>query len=297
MRNLPLPSREEDRSDLELALTQHRYRDEVKGYHATEEEVIALLAIYDHYDETFGAPSDAKKGPALGTDVKDALHSAFGFVYEGRRLKHLRQNLLKGVDRCPMCGIFPAKELDHFLPRSVYKPLAIYARNLVPLCHACNNIKSDRGAGQLADQFVHAYFDILPDIDFIIATIALDGEALSFGFHVAEGDGLTTPLAAKLTYQLDTLDLEKRFSTELNTYLSSLAPALEMVWEYGGTEDVKTYLAKQIVMETKTHHRNDWRVATLKALRLDQDFCAGGFRAVFATPDAMKDEIDELVTA
>jgi len=297
LRNLPTPSRDTVEEDLKNALKKYKYRREEKGYQASEEEIVALMAIYNSYDQSAGAPSAAHAGPNLGSEIKDALYSAYDLLKKGRRLHHVRRDLLREVGRCPICGITIARKLDHFLPRSAFKTLAIYSRNLVPVCGDCNEMKSDKGVDLESERFVHAYFDVLPDIDFIVAEVTLEGAALSFEFTVAEQGLLGPALAEKLVYQLGALSLNERFSAELNTYLSSLSTSLRMIWEYGGAPDIRVLLAKQIVGETREHHRNDWRVVTLKALLKHDGFCGGGFQEVFALSERLRDPAVELVTA
>ncbi|MDV4180218.1 HNH endonuclease signature motif containing protein [Rhizobium brockwellii] len=295
MKNLQLPSREQARADLERALSTYRYRNEIKGYQASEEEIDALMEIYDVYDGARGALSQALEGQALGQEVLAATHGAFDQMADRRRLAYIRKDLLRNVDRCPICGIMVAKELDHFLPRSKYKPLAIYRRNLVPLCHDCNNIKSDRAGDGDAANFVHAYFDSLPDRDLIRATAEIEGEALTVQFEVTDDEDVSPALIAKLKYQLTTLRLPDRFTREINNYLSSHTPSLHLMWQVGGGESgVRLFLNRQIIAETATHHRNDWRVATLKALANHAGFCEGGFQAVLPLPPELQGTVDAI---
>lgn len=49
---------------------------------------------------------------------------------------------LNGI--CPYCGINEVYEVDHFFPKSKYQQYSVCLHNLLPACHACNHIKSDK---------------------------------------------------------------------------------------------------------------------------------------------------------
>ncbi|PWE52986.1 HNH endonuclease [Metarhizobium album] len=284
MKNLQLPSRAEVRADLEKALSNYQYRNQTRGYQATAAEIDGLMAIYDIYDVALGAPSSTLEGLTLGEDLRAATYNAFDQLTDRRRLAYIRKALKHNVDRCPICGISPAWELDHFLPRSKYNPLSIYRRNLIPLCHDCNNIKSDRTGDDDAANFVHAYFDALPDLDLINATATIAGDALTIEFQVTDDDQVDAILLGKLRYQLGKLRLPERFTREINNYLSSHTQSLHLLWQVKGETGVRLFLDRQIITETANHHRNDWRVATLRALANHADFCNGAFQQVLPLP-------------
>ncbi|WP_155737537.1 HNH endonuclease [Agrobacterium tumefaciens] len=280
MRNLPLPGRGAVRSDLEKALSTWTHNGETKGYAASPQQVEELLLLYDQYDTGNGKPTAQLKGEALDDALLKATHDAFDQLAERRRLGFIRKELMAEIDRCPICGILPVRELDHFLPRSKYKALSIYRRNLVPLCHDCNNIKSNRAGGEAGD-FVHAYFDRLPDRDLIVADTVIRGNILDISFRVVDDLDIDQTIVLKLRNQLSTLKLSARFRREINTYLSSLACSLHILWGTLGENGVRILLEKQIITEIATHHRNDWRVATLRSVADNPSFCSGGFRDVY----------------
>lgn len=143
-----MPSRASAKDDLKKVLVTYEYRG-TRGYAASDAEINAILALYNEYDRTPAIPSNSLKGQGLVNALKEAVAHAYLQTYEGRKIPHVREQAFKGVSQCPICGIGKPGELDHFLPQSKYKPLAIYSRNLIPLCHDCNDIKKakDEEAG------------------------------------------------------------------------------------------------------------------------------------------------------
>ena len=50
MRNLPLPSRNTDRSDLQRAIRRYAYKGTMLGHDITPVELEDVIAMYDRYD-------------------------------------------------------------------------------------------------------------------------------------------------------------------------------------------------------------------------------------------------------
>ncbi|WP_037431326.1 HNH endonuclease [Sinorhizobium fredii] len=285
MRNLPLPSREAAREDLVRAIKQYRYRGEVKGHTITPRELTAVLALYDRYDVDGAKPRDVLRGNGFPASLLNAIYDAYHATQEGRKLHSIRELVFKGSKLCPICGIDPAVELDHHLPRSIFKPLAIYARNLVPMCHACNHAKLAGFGDEGETGFLHAYFDTLPDIDFLQAVINIQNGALLVKFQIDERADLPDGYDARLSEQIRTLRLNARYEGEVNTYLSGQAISLHVHHRAGGAAGVRAYLSLQARYETHAFYRNHWRPTLLRALAAHNDFTDGGFSTVLPVPE------------
>ena len=296
MRNLPLPSRDSARDDLVKSIRARRYRREDRGHAITPEELNAILALYDRYDRDHAKPCDALKGGAFPKTLTDALYRAYDSTQEGRRLYSVRRLLFSDVDLCPICGIDPVAELDHYLPRSVFKPLAIYTRNLVPMCHACNHAKL-AGFGAQGDgetRFLHAYFDKLPDVDFLRAEVAIRDGGLVVEFSIAEDAALPGDYAERIAHQMTALNLNARYEAEVNTYISSHAVALHLQYGIDGAKGVRAFLKLQSRFEMQAFYRNHWRPTLLGALASHDQFTDGGFAAVLPMPKDILDDIASL---
>ncbi|WP_353098430.1 HNH endonuclease [Stenotrophomonas lactitubi] len=292
MRNLPEPDRTDARATLEQALTQYRYSGVLRGYAGTPAEVNEVLALYDDYDTLRGVAAAALQAPAMGAELKQALHDAYDQTQKRRRLKHLREQVLGGVELCPVCGIDPPTELDHVLPRSDYQALAIYVRNLVPLCHLCNHRKLAGFAepGELG--FVHAYFDLFPDVQFLQVQVELAGAALITTFSVDALAVTVEDLGERLANIHTRLELNNRYRAEVNLYLAGQAIALHGAYEARGSAGVQAHLRGQARYETGRFYRNHWRPTLLYALAEHDTFCDGGFADVFTVPaDALEDAL------
>lgn len=296
MRNLPLPARTTSSSDLKSVIKRYLYRKAWHGHDITAAEIAGVLAIYDRYDADSGAASKTLKGEGFPAALIDALDAAFDKTQKGRKLYSLRERIFKGVKYCPLCGIDPPVELDHFLPRSEFKPLAIYSRNLVPVCHACNLIKL-AGFGEQDDDelsFLHAYFDVFPDIQFLEANIDISDGGLVTCFAADPNVLLPKGFASRLDGQISSLRLNERYDGEINAYISGHAVSLHLNHKGGGAAAVRRFLRAQAAQERNAFYRNHWRPTLLSALAMHADFTDGGFAAVLPVSESALKELEDL---
>lgn len=294
MRNLPEPDRTDARATLEQALSQYRYRGVLRGYAGTPAEVDEVMSLYDEYDTVRGVAAAALQATAMGAGLKQALHDAYDQTQKNRRLKHVREQVLGSVELCPVCGIDPPAELDHVLPRNDYQALAIYVLNLVPLCHLCNHRKLAGFAepGELG--FVHAYFDVFPDVQFLQVDVELVGAALTTTFSVDAPAVAVGDLGERLANIHTKLQLNDRYRAEMNLYLAGQAIALHGAYRARAAAGVQAHLRGQARYETGRFYRNHWRPTLLRALAEHDAFCDGGFADVFAVPaDALEDALGQ----
>lgn len=291
MRNLPEPSRDGDRRDLKKAIRRYKYGGEMWGHNITDAEIDTIVALYDRYQADRGTPCDELKGDALPVSLRDAIHAAYDKTQEGRALHSVRELLFKGVDLCPVCGIDPPTELDHHLPQSTFKPLSIHTRNLVPMCHLCNHAKL-AGFDVGGTGFLHPYYDALPDLDFLHATVDLVDGALLVSFAIDAAAALPPGYSDRLTGQMHALDLDARYQQEVNTYVTSHAAALHLAHRGTGQEGVRRTLRLQTRYEVKAFHRNHWRPALLRALTDHDGFTGGGFADVLPLSEEMLNDLE-----
>lgn len=258
--------------DLTTALT---YANGEAIYPLTADERAAIHAVYNLYEAMLGQPAPGLT-PAELNAARPFMHAAYNQVQIGGRLAQLRARLLASTQSCPYCGFGEVKDLDHYLPRGTYGELAIYPRNLVPSCSPCNNAKRAVYPGMPAAQgpgLIHAYFQPLPDEDFLHADtiFAADGTLLvTFRIH---NPNMHPGLAAKLQFQLDRLKLNDRYRAQVNKYLSEQRTAMLML-HAAGAAVFSEFLERSSAALIASYGRNDWRVALLRTLATNPNFCA-----------------------
>lgn len=288
MKRLPLPSNDTAREDFEAAVRTYNYRGIERGYDPTPAEIDAVLQQYDAYDAAGGAANEAFKGLDFEQALVETIKSAFQQTQQDRRLSHLREAIMSGVDCCPICSIDPVRHLDHYLPGSVYKLMAIYSHNLVPICAVCNEKKRARIAGPNGHRFVHPYFDALPDTTFLTAQVSIGRDGLACLFGVADNAALPDGLADRIIDQFDALELNRRYAREINLYVGGVAMLLHGLYPKKGKVGVSQFLSTQADYESGRFHTNDWRAVVFRALSAHEAFCDGGFSAVFPLPEGVE---------
>lgn len=256
--------------ELDRALT---FVNGCKVYDLSDQERQAIHIVYDLYREMVGQPHPDLT-PATLDGARQALHDAYGQVQIGGRLENLREKLLASADECPLCGFGEPSQLDHYLPRSAYGELAIYPNNLIPCCGPCNNSKRTVVPGLGAAHgpgLIHPYYQELPDIDFLKADALFEGETLSVTYLI-DTVGIDEGLARKLQFQLDRLKLNARYRKQVNKFLNEQRTAM-LLFGTESAERLSEYLRTSAVNLARSFHRNDWRVALLKALAETPEFC------------------------
>ena len=256
-----------------------KYVDGSQKYYISDDELQIVKAIYEKYDEVGGTGNDEFKSVLLSDYLNNALADSYNEVQKKRRLQNLRETILLSVNRCPYCGISDADELDHHLPQSIYKATSIYSRNLIPICHKCNNKKRTFVvSGDL--KFPHLYFDDFLTKQFLIAETAMNGSALLINFDISS-EHLTEQEYNILNFVFRRIDLNTRLLKECNVYLSSFSISLEHSFSEFSVHGVKKFLHAQFIDNQNVFGKNDWRTALIKSLHSCEDFCDGGFRKYY----------------
>ena len=132
-------------------------------------------------------------------------------------------------------------------------------------------------------RFIHVYLEELPHDRFLLANVLLENNALEVEFEVDPDVDLPGELRERLRFQLQCLDLNRRYSPEINIYLTGHTTALYMRFSDGGAEAVRSFLCDQSEVEFTSFHRNHWRPILLLSLKNHQEFCDGGFKNVLPT--------------
>lgn len=274
MWNLALPT-SDFLADLNAALER---ADGTFDYELLPAETDLIIEIYTQYDQLKGQPSSLLVGSNIKTELRNVLYDSYNHVQQDKRLQYLRDKIKILAQRCPMCGVGAVTDLDHYLPRSEYKVLAIYCRNLIPACHTCNNKKRVH----TSKQFIHAYLESLPSDKFLHCDTRIEKNALVANFSIRKTKSMSDVLFERIRYQIERLELAKRYQSEVNVFLSSQETAVYLA--YGDDENsqrLRDFLMRSARSHEEKFGLNDWRTALLFGLQDNQDFCNGGFRNFF----------------
>lgn len=211
------------------------------------------------YDRNGGCISNAMLSQFTQNEA-DQIHDMYGSkTYEGQDLYYIRKELFKDVDLCPLCGLNPLSQLDHQMPKSVYKPLALCRLNLVPTCGVCNNKKRAKPYYE----FIHPYYADFPTgIVFLIANIHVNTDAHKFSWYY-EIDYCQFPknseLKKRIEKQIQHVKLMRRLMKESHRFVADIFSGIS----FDCKNALKDFLRIQFNSYLKRYGRNDWRTVIL----------------------------------
>ena len=241
----------------------------------------ALISLYGDYETAHGHPEPGLLGNGLSVQLRQAVHDAYSEVQEKGKLSALRTALKLIAEECPYCGFGQIQDLDHHLPRGVYKPFSIFALNLVPSCATCNRRKSRVPKADPTKHLLHAYLEDVSAYDFLRTAILLDATdgSLQVRFSVAKPGGMSDELHSRLVNHFVEFGLHERYPAQANIYLSGLHTAFELAFNSGGGGALRAFLERSAEKSIERFGINDWRTALLRGLAHSNEFCDGGFVA------------------
>ena len=214
-------------------------------YTVTAKEKKQIQNLYERYEELKGKAHGDLTGAALGEYLLDALEDSYDQVQEKGRLKDLRNRLFLNAGKCPCCGILTADELDHHLPVSIYRALAIYSSNIVPYCHICNKRKLASPGTDPDKKFIHAYYDSVPtDEQFLFAKVSVLDKGLKCELEVRKVPGLTDQMIRQMNFMMTRVKLRARLISELIDMLVPIATYMEDNFTAGGKAAVSLGLRR-----------------------------------------------------
>lgn len=279
MWKLDTPNNDDRVDNLKIAFA---YENGEFKYNLHEQEKKIIIEIYDQYEILLGQPAIHLQGKdTLTAQTLDALHDAYSEVQRNRRLESLRSRLLTATDLCPICSISVVDELDHYLPKSIYKPLSIYSSNLIPICHKCNNKKSKTTNVDQNKRFLHAYFNKAPTKNnfFKIKTEICNGK-LDFDLKIIKTEDMSDTVYNCIEFQVERVSLKSRLLDEINIFLGSLYASFNMIFESSNADGLRKYLKYLVIDYEKRFGINDWRTALIDSLSDNIHFYNGGYKEV-----------------
>ncbi len=242
----------------------------------------ARSTVFDAYDSYATAAPDLAHLPPVVLTKRQQEALIHAYSVETKPFARLREQLADPVilARCPFCGIGETSTLDHYLPKELHPQFAIYSRNLVACCSPCNTRKSDLVLNDATDTrlFLHPYFDLVPNKQFVTVQITLMTDALGLSFRLRRPAGLPTGIFQHLESHFRLLRLADRYRRMSLEHLRSTRKGLERF--YGSNCDavrVAAELNRDADDWEDDFGPNHWRVVLYRALAADVSFCDGGF--------------------
>lgn len=174
---------------------------------------------------------------------------------------------------CPMCGTALPTTFDHYLPTSRFPEYSVFAQNLVPCCAHCNSTKDDDWLNAQGNrQYLHAFSDDIPDVDFLTVTLHQVAGFSGVGatFALVKPHGISNTNWALLKSHFDKLDLIERYNQLGNDEVAEIISVCKIHLDEGGVS-AKSFLKARAIDERKIHGRNHWRAVLMGQMAAAQN--------------------------
>ena len=130
---------------------------------------------------------------------------------------------------CPYCNYFirEVRQLDHFLPKSIFPSLAITVKNLVPICKDCNELKGDYFSKGNLKQLIHPYYGIdIEEISEFLKCKIIEQDNIGFKFYINKLDEWDSITFENVKFHFEKLKLDELyladFQSDFNIVLDDL---------------------------------------------------------------------------
>ncbi|CAM2792911.1 hypothetical protein EJ082_08560 [Brevundimonas diminuta] len=247
-------------------------------------EMLLLDARFTAYVEAGGRGDLLEPEPYWNSPRGEAITAAYKQTYKGGRLFELRGQLkLLMANRCPSCGGARPGELDHHLPKAHYRELALLPANLVACCGACNRTKRAAVGAVPEEALLHPYFDRVPKIPFMVATIEVGDRhvraTLTFDEAAEIEDNL---LKARMRNHFKEIEVNEQLKSEVDELINE-ASAGFVTDPPLSPETVKTSLLKSADAKADFFGAGCWQAAVFRAMAESDAYCDGGYLATRRT--------------
>ena len=243
---------------------------------------VTITGAYNTYIAAKGQADHLQRCPASDV-LQRAWKTNYLLLSSGRPMHKMRDDLLKANrhGRCALCARGNAGTLDHHLPKSAFPEFAAFAPNLVPACDECQRAKGWKWSDDPNRQFVHAYYDHLPNIEILRVRFAVTS-TVTIEYYVDSTATCDASLLKKLQYHFRILGLAKHYQQEASLELSDRSEAIRGIFASGNSAEVRAYLASEAKSVQRSRGINNWKSALLSSLADSLSFPDAGIPVLLA---------------
>lgn len=203
--------------------------------------------------------------PCLKQEQSKEIIGIYEYMIVKKRVGGYYDSIISNVNHiCPFCGEGVPRNIDHFLPKSVYPLLAVTPANLVPSCRDCNMEKNNDIPQENEDVPLHPYFD---DIKEVWLNVELDFSHKDFlGFIFFNGlDGDKYPkLAKRIDAHIKVHGLQANYESHANSMINSKKRI--HLKAANQSKDILLSDLKEELESYEIEDINSWRAALYRAL-------------------------------
>ena len=265
MKNLPTPLSDINAEDI-FEECVSAYRDKTKI--ATLLKCKDLVRLDSElYNKTIPEKIEQFQQSSLPDDVaKNDMIKVYTnkFVAEkspGRKYYNIIKEQAK-LNICPICGIRPVKNLDHYLPKAKYPTLSVTPNNLIPSCRDCNMDKRDSTSYDSQNIPVHLYFDDIPNEPWLHVTV---GDNLEILYYISCPKTVDEGVRKRLEKHLEFYDLHELYSSHASSQIADSINMWKKVMFQSGEQALKLSLEDECESAEK-NDLNSWKSALYRGL-------------------------------
>lgn len=215
------------------------------------------------------------KFPTIGVDDSKNILKLYEqkFAKQGEKVnRYYNAILTNGDDTCPICGVGKRKNLDHFLPKSLYPLLCVTPLNLIPICRDCNFDKSNKFSTNYYDIPFNPYFDKVNCL-WMKCKIDFSNNRCIPKFYVGLDNAIDPQMYRKCEAHITYYRLNETFQNAATNQIENVKGCCAEVYKECGRDGLKKYLIREGI-SYKSYDNNSWRYALYCALlRQLDDFC------------------------
>ena len=160
----------------EILYYQNIYGNKVRSSRAILDALQPdVLRAFNYYSNNF---TNIHINPTPNLNLTDVQSSELENCYNNstsalNNLKAIIRNQQTGFYRhtCPYCLISNPSTFDHYIPKGEAPIYSVFAKNLIPCCYDCNQIKSTQWRANNHRTIVHFYFDDVNTSTFLNCTL------------------------------------------------------------------------------------------------------------------------------
>lgn len=173
--------------------------------------------------------------------------------------------------RCPICGGAKLRNLDHFLPKSIFPLLCVTPANLIPTCRDCNMEKREYFSTNYYSMPLNPYFDRYEDIWLGCCVTYKADKSYDIMYLNVFDKSKDEKLWNKYETHLQVFDLNTTFSSKACEEIEDCKGMYKSLLESCGREGVKELLI-EYSRSCENTDRNSWRAALYRELekRVDE---------------------------
>jgi len=179
---------------------------------------------------------------------------------------------------CPMCGTTLPTTFDHYLPAVKFPEFSVHPLNLVPCCAKCNSTKDDDWLCATGKrQFLHAYTDSLPDLQFLSVDLVVHPALTAVGakFSLSKPSSMALSKWELISTHFSRLKLLDRYNEQCNDQIAEILADCKIFSDTaGGHGDVRLFLKRQATDRASVYGRNHWVVVLMSMMSDHVDFPA-----------------------